>query len=299
MTVTRTVGQFTLGLALVAATGAASAQPVGLVFEQAIYQDAKEAPLSHPQGVACSDTALWVADTGNGRLLSFTLKDGRLSLGNEVKVTQLTYPTRLELDGKGGLVALDGKTRKLVRLDAKGAFQGTAELKGIANASQVVPGGFKLTPDGLYVLDVAGRRVLVADAAGNVARQLPLPPGGQFTDVAIDLAGTVYVVDAVAAALWSAGKDAKEFAPLVKNMKDKMSFPTSMLANRGKIFLVDQHGNGIVTVGLDGSYQGRQLGIGWTDGTVYYPSQLCLTEGGAAFVADRYNNRVQYFSMSR
>jgi sugar lactone lactonase YvrE len=299
MTVTRTSQMVSL-LAVLLAAGSARAEPVGFTFEQSIYQDAKEAPLRSPEGVACSDTALVVADTGNKRLLTFKLTAGRLSLGTEVKLTQLTYPTRLQLDSKGGIVALDGKTRKIVRMDPKGVYASTVEVKGVANASSVIPGSFKLdASDALYLLDVAGRRVLVLDAGGTVTRQLELPKAGEFTDLAVDLAGTIFVVDGVNAALWSAERNATAFAVITKGMKDKMNFPVSMLANKGKLFLVDQYGNGVVTLGIDGSYQGRQLAIGWNDGTVYYPSQLCITEGGEAFLADRYNNRVQYFTLAR
>jgi hypothetical protein len=298
MTVTRASLMVSL-LAVLLAAGTARAEPVGFMFEQAIYQDAKEAPLKGPEGVACSDTALWVADSGNKRLVTFTLKEGRFSLGTEVKLTQLSYPTRLQLDAKGGVVALDGKTHKIVRMDAKGVYAGTVEMKGVANASSIVPGSFKVDGDQLYVLDVAGRRVLVLDAGGNVTRQLELPKEGEFTDIAVDLAGTIYAVDGVNASLWSAAKTANAFTVVVKGMKDKMNFPVSMVSSKGKLFLVDQYGNGVVTLGNDGSYQGRQLAIGWSDGAVYYPSQLCMTEGGAAFLADRYNNRVQYFTLTR
>jgi hypothetical protein len=297
MTVTRASLMVSF-LAVLLAAGTARAEPVGLAFEQAIYQDAKEAPLKGPEGVACSDTALWVADTGNKRLVTFTLREGRFSLGTEVKVAQLTYPTRLQLDAKGQVYALDGKTHKIVRLDPKGAYVGTVEVKGIANASSVIPGSFKVDGDLVYLLDVAGRRVLVADASGAVTRELALPQEGEFTDLAVDLAGTIYVVDGVNASLWSAGKTATAFTVVAKGMKDKMNFPVSIVASKGKLFLVDQYGNGIVTLGIDGSYQGRQLAIGWNDGAVYYPSQLCMTDTAAA-LADRYNNRVQYFTLTR
>ncbi len=61
---------------------------------------------------------------------------------------------------------------------------------------------------------------------------------------------------------------------------------------------MDQNGHGIVTLGLDGSYQGRQLGVGSTEGLVYYPSQLCISGSEELFLVDRYNSRVQVFSMT-
>ncbi|GEJ57073.1 NHL repeat-containing protein [Anaeromyxobacter diazotrophicus] len=282
------------GLLLVPA--AASAEPVAFLFEQALYQDAKEAPLKTPEGVACSEEKVVVADTGNGRLLSYPFKNGRLGAGAELKLVQVSYPTRVQLDSHGGILVLDGKTHRIARLDDKGAFGGLVEPRGVANASSVVVGSFKVdASDNLYLLDVAGRRVLVLEANGG-GRQLELPAGGQFTDVAVDAAGTLYALDAVGAAVWAAEKGSSAFHALTKGMKDRMNFPVYLTARQGKLFLVDAHGNGIVVLGIDGSFQGRQLSIGWNEGFVYYPSQLCFTQS-AAFVADRYNNRVQEFSL--
>jgi NHL repeat len=181
-------------------------------------------------------------------------------------------------------VAPDGKSGAVV------AFKGS----GLA---AVNPGSFKLdAQDNFYVLDLVSGKVLVADADGNVMRQVALPRGGAvFTDVAIDVGGTVYAVDAVGATVWSAEKSSSEFKPLTKSMKDRMNFPTYLTASRGRLLLVDQNGNGVVVLGSDGSYQGRQLSIGWSEGLVYYPGQLCINEKGDAFLADRYNNRVQVF----
>jgi streptogramin lyase len=280
---------------LVAAT--ARAAPVALTFEQAVYQDDRDAPLLGPEGIACGDSgAVVVADTGNARLLRFSSADGRLSGGREVKLPQLTVPTRVELDRAGGALVLDAKSRRIVRVAANGSYAGTVEPKGLPGSSTVNPGSFKVdADDNVWVLDVAGRRVLVVSPGGNVTRQLPLPRPGEFMDIALDPAGSVYAVDAVAAALWVARPGATAFAPLVKGMKDRMSFPTHMLVRKGKIYLVDEHGNGIAVLGIDGSFQGRALATGWGNGLVYYPSQICVTAGGDVLVADRYNNRVQQF----
>jgi hypothetical protein len=133
-----------------------------------------------------------------------------------------------------------------------------------------------------------------------VTRQVKLPAGsGTVTDIAVDVAGNLYAVDGVGGAVWVAEKGSGELKSLVKGLKDRMSFPGYMTAAKGRLFLVDQNGSGVVLLGVDGSYQGRQLSIGWSDGLVNYPAQLCLTDTGTAFLADRFNNRVQIFSTSR
>jgi hypothetical protein len=286
--------------ALVAAPGTVDAESVAFTYAYSIYADGKdkEMPLKSPEGVACTDSAVVVADTGNRRLLTFSLKTGRAGTGTEVKLTQLTSPARVQVDTKGNLLALDGKTHRIVRVGANGGFGGYLEVSGASSpALGTVVGAFKLDgADNVYLLDIAAGKVVVADPAGKVTRELPLP-SGMFTDIAVDVAGTLFAVDAVTATVWSADKSATAFKPLTGSLKDRMNFPIYMTASKGKLFLVDQYGSGIVLLGLDGAYLGRQLSIGWSDGLVNYPAQLCINDHGEAFVADRFNNRVQNFAI--
>jgi hypothetical protein len=278
-----------------AAAGTARADALVLTYASSIYQDAKEAPLLGPEGVACSGSSFAVADTGHGRLLTFTLKEGgAVAQTGEVKLAQLPVPVRLQADSKGNLLALDAKSHKIARINPGGAFAGYLDLKGAPAGAVIV--AFKLdAADSVFALDVANGKLLQADADGTVARQVDLPRGPVFTDLAV-VAGTVYAVDGVGATVWTAEKGATAFKQLGGSLKDRMSYPAYLTAFQGKLLLVDQHGMGIVALGLDGTYLGRQLALGWNDGSVYYPSQLCLNENGDAFLADRGNNRVQLFT---
>jgi hypothetical protein len=302
MTVSRAIVPSLLLALLALAPAAARAQSVVLTHDGTLYADGEEKPLKAPEGVACTDSGhVVVADTGNKRLVLYTFKDGRLGPGREVRLDQLTAPQRVQIDAKGDLFAFDLKTRKVVRVTASGAYGGTILVKGIENASDVVPSAFKIDPAGnVYLLDGAGRRVLALDPSGTVTRQVQLPAeAGVVTDIAVGAGGVLYAVDAVKAVVWSAAKDDAAFKPLSQSLKDRMSFPSYITASRGRLFVVDQNGNGVVVLGVDGSYQGRQLSTGWGEGLVYYPAQLCVTESGTAFVADRYNNRVQVFSTGK
>ena len=291
-----------LPIALLLAAGTARAQAPVLVHAASVYEDEKNQPLKEPEGVACGEGGkLVVADTGNGRLLRLTYLNGVVSGGTALQLPQLPYPVRVQIDAQGGLWVLDRKVRRIGRVDPSGAFSGYLEVKGGASPDAVVPGAFRLDRNGgVVLLDMAAARVLVLDSTGAVQRQLELPKRPAFfTDLALDPAGTVYAVDAAGGALWSAARSATSFTLLAKGLKDSMSFPGYLTVSRGRLFLVDQNGDGLVVLGLDGSYQGRQLGIGWSDGLVYYPAQLCIDEAGSAFLADRYNNRVQIFSMRK
>jgi hypothetical protein len=290
-----------LALALLVPSAPARAQALGLRFEKNIYADDKDVALRAPEGVACTEGgALIVADTGNKRLLTYSYKNGALDGGTPIVLPQLPHPVRLQLDRAGDLLVLDRKARKIGRVDVKRAFAGWLEVKGVADGSAVIPGAFKLdAADNVYLLDLAGRRVLLLDPTGKVTKEIPLPRDGEFTDVAVDAAGKIYVVDASHAALWAAEKGAAAFQPLGKAMKDQMSFPAYIATDRGRIFLVDQNGMGVVAIGPDGSYQGRELSIGWNDGQLFYPAQICINGIGEVFVADRQNNRVQVFAAKR
>lgn len=289
-------------LALAAAPLAASAAPPrSLNHQRTIYTDSTEGPLNRPEGLACDALGnLVVADTGNARLLTFRWRDGLLDGGAVVKVPQLGYPVRLQIDSKGFVLALDRRARRIVKVDEKGSFAGYVEVKGAPSA--VTPAAFRLDgADNLYVLDLVAGKVVVAAKDGAFTRELPLPKGARgITDVAVDAGGKLYVIDGVAALVYVAEPAEKAFKPLSAPLKEAMSFPTYLAPdNQGKLYVVDQNGNAVVRLGTDGTFQGRELAMGAVDGAVNYPGQLCVTPEGAVFVADRNNNRVQVFSLPR
>jgi sugar lactone lactonase YvrE len=286
--------------ALAAAPGAA--RPASLTHRLTISMDDKEEPLRAPEGVACSDKgAVVVADTGNGRLLTYTWRDGRLGGGVPVKLAEASYPASVQIDSRGNVLVLDRRTRRIVKVDVAGKFAGSVDLRVSSGPPSVVPAAFKLdASDNLYVLDQVARRVVVAGPDGIVSREVPLPRGGEeFTDVAVDGAGRILALDSVGARLWAATKEAAAFKAIGESLKDRVSFPVYVAESQGKLYLSDQHGHGLVVLGADGRFVGRELEMGWTSGKVYYPAQLCVSGEGQVFVADRGNNRVQVFSEAR
>lgn len=288
----------TAGLVMVLAVAApARAQQVIFTYEQTLYDG--KGPLKAPEGLACTERGyLVVGDTGNKRLLLFNVREGRVSGGEEIVIPQLTQPVRVQVDSRGNILALDGKLHRVVRIASNGTFEKVVEPTGMPGLSSVVVGAFKVdAKDTVWLLDIAGRRVLMVDASGAFAGEVPLPKDSvAIMDLALDVGGNLYAVDAVAGTIWIADKGGNGFRALATNLKDKMNFPTGITASRGRLFIVDRHGNGVVVFGVDGSYMGRQLSVGWTNGLVNYPGQLCLTDSGAAYLADTLNNRVQVFS---
>lgn len=279
------------------------AEAVKLKHVVSVYADEKGGSIKLPEGVACGDKSqVIVADTGNGRLLRYTLQDGGMKGGTELKVPQLSYPVRVQMNSKGEIFALDGKLRRIVRLTPDGAFAAYLEPQGIPEPAVFAPRSFKVDAgDNIYLLDILSNRVLVLDPAGKFLRQIPFPDkSGFFSDLAVNANGDVLIIDSVAAMVSVAAKGAVAFTPLTKEMHEYMDFPNYIMTDkRGMIYLVDQNGGGIITLGQDGSFQGRQLSMGWKEGLLYYPSQACMNVTGNFFIADRNNSRIQVFETAR
>jgi hypothetical protein len=278
-----------------------SAETAKFRYLQSVYFDEKGGGLKQPEGVACNEKFLLiVGDTGNDRLLQYTFQEKSLKAGKEIKTPQLTNPIRIQINFKGEIFVLDGKKRRIIRLNPDGTFKGYVDAEGIPSPSTFVPRSFKIDRNNnIYILDIFTGRVLVLNSEGKYQKQIPFPKDyGFLSDLSVDSKGTLLLIDCVRAMVFSAPKDSNTFSPLTKNLREYLNFPTSITTdNRGTIFIVDENGGGIVILGQDGSFQGRQLNMGWNEGLLYYPSQMAINEKGEAFIADRGNSRVQIFSL--
>lgn len=278
-----------------------SAETVKLRHLQSIYFDEKGGGMKQPEGVAYHEKSfLVVSDTGNGRLLRYTFQEKALKTASEIKVPQLTYPLRVQINSKAEIFVLDGKKRRILRLTPAGEFKGYVDPQGLPPSPAMVPRSFKIgTNDSIYILDIFGERVIELSPDGKYQKHVEFPKDhGFFSDLAIDSKGTLLLVDSTQARVFSAAKEAKGFSPLTKSLRDYLNFPTSLTTDaRGRIYIVDENGGGIVVLGQDGSFMGRQLSMGWTEGLLYYPTQIGVSEKGEVFIADRGNNRVQVFAI--
>jgi hypothetical protein len=278
-----------------------AAEQIRLRYVQSVYFDDKGNGMKQPEGIACNDkNTIVVGDTANGRLLQYTFQDKAVKGGKEIKISQLSYPIRIQLTSKGEIFALDGKQRRIVRLSPDGEYKGYVGLEGLPAPSSFVPRSFKIdSRETLYILDVFGARVILVAPDGKYQKHIDFPKGyGFFSDLQVDFKGTIFIVDSIKDMVYSASRDAKEFSPLTKSLKEYLNFATSITSDsRGTLYLVDENGAGVVVLGADGSFLGRQLTMGWTEGLLYYPSQMCLNDKGEAFIADRGNNRVQIFNI--
>jgi hypothetical protein len=278
-----------------------SAETVKFRYIQSVYSGDKGGSLKEPEGVACNEKSLLiVGDTGNDRLIQYSFQEKSLKAGNEIRVPQLSNPIRLQINSKGEIFALDGKKRQIIRLSPEGAFKGFVDAEGVPSPSTFVPRSFKIDANNnIYLLDIFTGRVLVLNPEGKYQKQIPFPKDyGFFSDLSVDSKGSILLIDSVRAMVFSAPKGSNSFSPITKSLREYLNFPTSITNdNRGTIYIVDENGSGIIILGQDGSFLGRQLSMGWNEGLLYYPSQICINEKGEVFIADRGNSRVQIFTL--
>ena len=266
-----------------------------------VYLDERGVGLQQPEGVACDDKSyLVVADTGNGRLVQYVYQNRALQAQAAIKIPQLIKPSRVQINSKGEILVLDSKQLRIIILDPEGGFKGYLNPQGLPSPTTYIPKGFSIDRnDNIHILDVFSGRVLVLDPGGRYQKHIKFPDKyGFISDLTVDSNGNIFMIDSINATVFSAAKGSSSFSPLTKNLKEYMKLPTNLTVdNRGRIYIVDRTEGNIVILGPDGSYLGKQLSLGWKEGLLYYPSQICVNDKGEVFIADRGNNRVQIFKV--
>jgi sugar lactone lactonase YvrE len=266
-----------------------------------LYADEKGVSLSVPQGVGCGGgTTFVVADSGRGRVLRFEVSGALAQTKGEVALPELPYPIRADVDAKGSIIVLDGKSRRIGRVGSDGTFAGWVDVPAAQGSGAAVLRSFALDTTGrIFALDIAGWRVAVIGPGGALERSIGIPQDAGFpTDLTVDSHGTVFVVDGRRCMVYAARKDDKDLSAFSKSLAEDLDYPSAIATDgAGHFFVADENGGGIVILGPDGSFRGRQSAYGWKDGYLRYPSGLCTNGRGILVVADRENQRVQVFSV--
>ncbi len=282
----------TLALSLAQAADAVKLKPLG-----SIYIDMEGKGLREPEDVGCGKGEIVVADTSNGRLVVYDVTDDGARPRAAIVVPQVPLPIRVAVLPGGELLALDGRARRIARLSAAGEFEGFLEFPA-SDGRHVEPRSVAVGPDArIFVLDVGGERILVASSTGEVERVVAIPAEvGFVSDLAVDERGTIYAVDSVRRRVYVAGPGDETLVPLTEPLTEDVDFPTAIAVDaEGRIFVADSHGGGVVILDRSGSFRGRQLSMGWKEGTTRYPTGVCVDGQNRLFLAERGNSRVQMF----
>jgi sugar lactone lactonase YvrE len=284
-----------------ASSSAIGADKTRMKWITSVYADGNGIGLVYPEGVACGDDFMVVADTGNSRLLRYTY-DGVLVTAEAEFPLPKSHPIIVQVNSEGTVYFLDGRERRVARLSATGGEKSFLDPKNLPSSAEIVAKSFRIGgSDGIYILDILSGQVLVLNADGQYSRHVPFPEEyGFFSDLAVDRQGRIFLLDSVEAVVYLAAKDADSFSQLTESMREYVNFPARLeVDGNGILYLVDQNGSGLALIAQDGSFLGRKLGLGWNESGLYYPSQMCISADGSVFIADRNNNRVQMFKVDQ
>ncbi len=261
---------------------------------------------SAPEGLALDPRhrILYVADTGKGRVVGFSLQ----GLPKFVLTPAgITAPKSLAVDARGHLFIADKEAPTVVVVDAQGKTVRTLDLSTAGTAGPPRLRGIAVDPQGrLYLGDQAAGQVLVCDSEGQVLSRLGAPGDqrGQLKmveDVALDRMGRVYVVDSVGAAVNvfdPRGKFLLRFGR-VSAGEDDLQGPVALALDRhDQLWVVDGEGHrlqvsdgrGLPLRRFGGDAPGSTL-------TFLFPSAVALDEQGHVYVAEQGADQVQVFSL--
>lgn len=128
-----------------------------------------------PTAVAAADDGLWVADSGNARVLHFAFP--ALELDFELS-GQLVNPTGLAVQGDGRIIVLDRGLKRVVRYDRNGVVDSTFAAALAASGKVTDPLCLAVDEnDNLFVSDGAGQLVRRFDANGGFLGDMAQPSG--------------------------------------------------------------------------------------------------------------------------
>jgi DNA-binding beta-propeller fold protein YncE len=271
----------------------------------------KTREFSQPEGIATDGKLIYVADSGNNRILLF---DPRGDLLYEFgyygpKGGQFSNPTSLAVSGMNVFVADTGNDRiQSFTNDGSGHFRFLNEWgrTGTGAGEFKSPRGIALIAGGQAVLvsDSGNNRIQMFDPKGRYLREfggqgqafgLFLNPAG----MAVDAKGNITVADAgnnriqVLAEkgyfLTSWGNFGKE--------SGAFAFPRDAAVDgNGNIFVADTLNHRIQAFDSAGIFL-REWGVyGINKGEFDSPAGIAVDEKGLVFVSDTLNNRIQAFT---
>ena len=244
---------------------------------------------------------LYVADSGNGRLVSF---DAEFKYLAELTNEDMKLPTTLVRNKEGQFFILDSGKAEMIFIDLEKKIVKSFLVTGVPSGKeQFVPGGIAIDKDNrLYMIDKLNRRMIVVEPTGEFVREISVKEKDffGFTDVKVDEKGDVYAIDAIAGIVYifdDKGVIVSMFGKR-ENKKYDLRFPTSLaVAKNGLIYIADQHAGRILVFDKKGGFQYAISKPGAKEGELSSPSYIFIDNEGRIYVID--GNRVQIFQEER
>jgi DNA-binding beta-propeller fold protein YncE len=255
--------------------------------------------LKQPSGLFFDENKkrLYVADSGNGRLVSF---DSEFRYMAELTNEAMTLPSSLVRNKEGHFFILDRGKGEIIFIDLEKKVVKSFLISGVPLAKEkFLPGRMAIGADNkLYIVDKLNRRLVIVEQTGQFVREVTVKDKDfvGFTDVRVDDKGEVYAIDAIAGVIYvfdDKGDIISRFGSR-EDKKENFRFPTSLAVDKhGLIYVMDQHAGRILVFDKKGVFHYAISRPGVKEGELSSPSYIFIDREGRIYTID--GNRIQVF----
>lgn len=267
--------------------------------------------LSAPRGIAVGpDESLYVADTGNSRILRYDQQGELIStLGSRTPDGQtspapgtFTEPWGIAVDTGGNVYVADTWNHRIQKFDANGKF---LQAWGSAGQASEGPGrlwgprGIAISPDGkVYVTDTGNKRVVVFDAEGQFLTEFGSTGEGALDEpvgIAVGADGEVYIADTwnLRVAVFSPGGQFQSSWPVQGWLSDSLdNKPYLAVDGEGRIYVTDPEGYQVIAFTKTGEPLLAFGQYGAEEDAFGLPTGIAVGRDGTVWVSDTGNNRL-------
>ena len=263
--------------------------------------------ISKPFNLPCSlfydesKGRLYLADTGNNRLVSFDTQFTYLS--EFTAEGKLNFPVSIVKDSKGELVITESNKNQVTVINVIKKTISALDFSKVPDKNSIITGRLAIdNKDNLYLVDKANRRILIFNDQKRYVREITAKKDiAGFKDVKLDNKGNIYTIDVLNRRIYvfnNAGKIISKFGKEGTGKSD-FSFPVSLAVDkRGLIYVADRHKNKIMIFNRKGNFQDSFSQFGWSDGSVNYPEYIFIDDSQRIYIVDRDNNRINVYKLS-
>ena len=246
------------------------------------------AGLQNPGAVAADASGnLYIADTGNQRILKETLAGGAYTQ-TVVSTSALQQPSGVAVDGNGNVYVSDTEhSRELKETVGSGA----AVESVIVSTGLNHPAGIAVSGAGVfYLADSENNRVLVETPSGSgyVATSLPFQGLNHLDGLTVDGAGNLYLADSgnnrILKETYTGGSYTQSVVPT-----STLAFPRAVAVDaNGDLFIADtNNGRVIEETLLNGTYTETVVRSGLAS-----PDSVALDGSGNLYITNTVNGQV-------
>lgn len=267
-------------------------------------------PFSRPLAVAAANGLIYVADSGNGRIVIYS-SSGRFirSFGDTGNSSsKLVYPTDIVVDGQGNILVADRQAGRVMVYDPQGNVlkslpegEDRLDLEGFSPLSLAVNGD-----DGITVFDVEHQRLVLFDSRGRFLRAFDRDSAGNKMNLSFvnGIAAPVqpgasqnkiYIANSNEGKILETDIGGKSFEILPRLPHPKGFIPRGLALgpDNRNLFIVDTLQHLIFRYDVQVKKINGTIGIVGNQAQSFsYPNDIFIDRGGTMYVADRGNNRI-------